>query len=231
MDDLLTTRVRLLALDTSTQLGSVALVADAELRSEISARVRSRHGETLLPLVQHALSLGGEDKTTLTHLAVGVGPGSFTGTRVGVATAKGLAIALDLPLVGVVSLEAIALGAPAEHVNVVTDAHKGEVYAACYRRTGELVVEEVAPFHAAPDEALKRLPQVAAVGSGARRYPDVFREALPAVFDLVRGGLVARLAERRFREAPSGDDRAALEPRYVRASDATLPKTPLKVSR
>ncbi|MFK7991659.1 MAG: tRNA (adenosine(37)-N6)-threonylcarbamoyltransferase complex dimerization subunit type 1 TsaB [Sandaracinaceae bacterium] len=219
----------LLALDTSTELGSVALVANAELRSEISARVRSRHGETLLPLVQQALSLGGADKAELTHLAVGLGPGSFTGTRVGVATAKGLAVALDLPLIGVVSLEAIALGAPSTRVNVVTDAHKGEVYAACYRREAGRVLEEVEPFHAAPEAAHHRLPSVPSVGSGTRRYPHAFVDTLPAVFDHVRGSMVARVARSRI-EAGETHDRAALEPLYVRASDATLPKTPLKVS-
>src|SRR5690606_3548539 len=144
---------------------------------EVGARVQARHGETLFPLLAFALEHAGLARTDVDLLAVGIGPGSFTGTRIGVATAKGLAVALDRPLVGVVSLAAIARGAPGAWIVPVVDAHKGEVYAAAYERVGPALVERIAPFHAPPAEALARVQEqvplgALACGSGLRRYPE-----------------------------------------------------------
>ncbi len=219
----------MLALDTSTNLGTVAVTADGELRAELAARVEARHGESLLALIGDALARGRVAKEQLDLIAVGVGPGSFTGTRVGVATAKGLALALARPIVGVVSLRAIAAGAPAERVAVLADAHKGEVFVAAYRRTADGLVTELAPDHLPPADAARRLserPGIARCGSGLRRYPDAFAgldgDALPPVFDAPRAALVAALGEARFTQS-GPDDLALLEPLYVRPSDAKLP--------
>lgn len=223
--------VRVLAMDTSTELGSVAVLIDGALAAEVGARVRARHGETLLPLVRGALDRAGLAVADVDLIAVGIGPGSFTGTRVGVATAKGLAVALDRPLVGVVSLAAIARGAPGAWVVPVVDAHKGEVYVAAYERVGAALEERMAPFHAPPAEAFEalraRVPREGAVlcGSGLRRYPEHVDPALtvlPPLFDSPRAAIVALEAEERFRAA-GADDRATLEPLYVRPSDAVLP--------
>lgn len=223
--------MNVLALDTSTELGSVAVLGEGELRSEISARVRARHGETLLPLIEEALRLAKMERGAISLLAVGLGPGSFTGTRVGVATAKGLAVALGAPMVGVVSLRAMARGAPGRLIVSAADAHKGEVYAALYARTAAGLEERVAPFHAPPEEALTRLgalePDAVACGSALRRYPERFAAPLSAAaldpaFDAPRGALIALEGLARF-ERQGGDDASALEPLYVRPSDAELP--------
>lgn len=228
-------RVRVLAMDTSTELGSVAVLVDGTLAVELSARVRARHGETLLPLIGAALDHAGLAREDVDLIAAGVGPGSFTGTRVGLATAKGLALALDRPLVGVVSLRAIARAAPGGWIVPVVDAHKGEVYAAVYERAGAALLERVAPFHAPPNEALASLRAVlppegaVACGSGLRRYPEAVEGALailPPLFDVPRAAVVALEAEERF-GAEGPDDRAALEPLYVRGADAVLPSTVL----
>ncbi|HJL16070.1 MAG TPA: tRNA (adenosine(37)-N6)-threonylcarbamoyltransferase complex dimerization subunit type 1 TsaB [Sandaracinaceae bacterium LLY-WYZ-13_1] len=230
----LSPRVRVLALDTSTELGSVAILVDGTLRAEIGARVRTKHGETLLPLVRRALGLAGLSEASLDLIATGLGPGSFTGTRVGVATAKGLALALGCPLVGVVSLRAIARGAPARLVAPAVDAHKGEVYVALYEQTDAGLREHLAPAHAPPAEAVARLREArpagvegwATGGSGVRRYPEALAalgaRVLPPVFDGPRAAVLAQEAIERF-EAGGPDDLAALEPLYVRPSDATLP--------
>jgi tRNA threonylcarbamoyladenosine biosynthesis protein TsaB len=151
--------VNVLGIDTSTPLGSVALVTDGVPLSEQTARVRARHGETLMPLVERALELSGISLAEVDLLAVGLGPGSFTGLRVGIATAQGLALASDLPVVGVGSLEALAfgLGSGAAPRVPLLDAHKGEVYAAAYRAGASDVLELFAPFHAPPAEAAERL--------------------------------------------------------------------------
>lgn len=216
-------------MDTSTELGSVAVVEDGELRAEVSARVRAKHGETLLPLIQQALAHASIERGAIDLLAVGIGPGSFTGTRIGVATAKGLAIALDRPLIGVVSLTAIARAAPGRWIAPVVDAHKGEVYLSVFERG----VERLAPLHAPPAEAAARARAVAGdeplvvCGSGVRRYPELADllapcAILPAIWDAPRAAVLALEAEARFRER-GPDDRAALEPLYVRPSDAKLP--------
>src|SRR4051812_2977434 len=118
-----------LALDTSTYVGSVSVTRGGELLAEWSAFVRASHGETLLPHVEQALTLAGVHLREVELLAVGIGPGSFTGVRIGVATAKGLALSLQKPLVGVTSLRTLAAGMPAGGGLLVPllDAHKGEV--------------------------------------------------------------------------------------------------------
>lgn len=234
--------MRILALDTSTPLCSVAVLAGGVVRAALDARVDAKHGEILFRLFSDALQLASLDKRDLDLLAVGLGPGSFTGTRVGVATAKGLAVALDRPLMGVVSLRAIARAAPAALIAPAVDAHKGEVYVALYERTPDGLVERLAPSHAPPTEAVELLQRarieppapepppgrypLALCGSGLRRYPDAFAplkaDLLPPLWDDPRASFIALEALERY-AAHGPDDRASLEPLYVRPSDAKLP--------
>ena len=79
--------MKTLAIDTSTNLGSVALLRDGTIAAEVAGMVRARHGETLLPHVEHVMAVAGEEIGDIDLIAVGIGPGSFTGLRVGVATA------------------------------------------------------------------------------------------------------------------------------------------------
>lgn len=227
-----------LALDTSTFIGTVAVLRDGNLLAELSASVRASHGETLLPHVERVLTLAGAKLSELDLLAVGIGPGSFTGVRIGVATAKGLALAEQKPLVGVTSLRALARGmGHGEGLAVpVLDAHKGEVYCAAYARDEQgLLSEVVAPFHALPAEAARHLRSFAPelplwlVGDGLDRYGDAFLEPLgvrvcraPRFNDVPRAACVAYEAEALFRHQ-GAPDLAELEPMYLRPSDAKLP--------
>lgn len=226
-----------LALDTSTYVGTVCVTRAGELLAEWSAFVRASHGETLLPHVERALSLAGVQLADIGLFAVGIGPGSFTGVRIGVATAKGLALAEQKPLVGVTSLRVLAAGMPAGAGVLVPmlDAHKGEVYTAAYTRdeSGELS-ECVAPFHAPPSAAAQLIAErtsgrVWLAGSGLARYGTELMEPLgaratrlPGYADVPRGACLAHEAEVAFRRhGPS--DLARLEPMYLRPSDAKLP--------
>jgi tRNA threonylcarbamoyladenosine biosynthesis protein TsaB len=232
----------ILAIDTSTDLGSVALTDAGTVLVEISASVRARHGEVLLPHVEHALGLAGRSMADLDLIAVGVGPGSFTGCRIGVATAKGLALASDTPLRGVVSLRAAAAAvrAPAL-VAPLFDAHKGEVFAALYQTESAGPQEILAPFHAVPTAVAQALREAAVgdrrvhlFGGGLRRYESDFRRDLPSAEHLARSldgpraSLIAEAGARLFeREGPSPLEE--LEPLYLRPSDAKLPAKALKV--
>lgn len=235
--------MNVLAIDTSTPVGSLAVVSEGALRAEVGAFVRAKHGEVLLPQVERVLSLAGLDFQQVGLLAVGLGPGSFTGTRIGVATAKGLALSRGTPLVGVSSLRVLARAvcAPQAVVVPMVDAHKGELYVAAFRiARGEVAEELVAPTHDSPDAAVRRVRNAigdacpVVCGDGLRRYRDVVRGAIgdhveaPPVFDVPRASLLAVEALARY-ERDGASDLATLEPIYVRPSDAKLPERALKI--
>lgn len=216
--------MRVIAIDTSTALGSVACLVDGQLRAEVDARVRARHGETVFTLLEQVLAHAGIDKAEIDLIACGLGPGSFTGTRVGLAAAKGLAVALDRPIVGVPTLRALARAAPGAKLAPAVDAHKGEVFVGVYERRGAGLVETLAPIHGTPEDVAPQLPAgVVLFGSGARKYADVLPPALPPLYDAPRASFVALEAIERF-EVEGPDDRGTLEPLYVRGADAKLPQ-------
>ncbi|MDQ3035508.1 MAG: tRNA (adenosine(37)-N6)-threonylcarbamoyltransferase complex dimerization subunit type 1 TsaB, partial [Myxococcota bacterium] len=124
--------MRVLAFDTSGDHGVVAVTTNGEVRAELHSRARSRQGESLLPAIERALAMGELTIGDIDLIAVGLGPGSFTGLRIGVATAKGLALARGTPVVGVRTSRAIARGLFGALRVPVIDAHKGEVFIAAY---------------------------------------------------------------------------------------------------
>ena len=151
-----------LAFDTATNVATSALVDDGEVLAE-----RSSRAVTLLEDVDALLRQGGAHARDLDALAVGIGPGSFTGVRIGLATARGLALALDLRGAGVSTLEALAAGAPG--ATPIVDARRSEVFA---------LVHGVATVLAPAD--LRVDSGEICVGDGAVRYRDVL-EAKGAV--------------------------------------------------
>ncbi|RDS83047.1 tRNA (adenosine(37)-N6)-threonylcarbamoyltransferase complex dimerization subunit type 1 TsaB [Dyella monticola] len=130
--------MNLLAIETATEACSVALVHGETIiaRTELAPR---RHAERVLPMADQLLAEAGIGKHALDAIAVGRGPGAFTGVRLAVSLAQGMAIALDRPVVTVSSLAALALEAPEDDAAIlaVIDARMGEIYAACYQHDGE----------------------------------------------------------------------------------------------
>jgi tRNA threonylcarbamoyladenosine biosynthesis protein TsaB len=231
--------MRVLALDTSSFVGTVAVLRDGALLAEWSASVRATHGETLLPHLARALEQAGLKASEIDLFAVGLGPGSFTGVRIGVATAKGLALAERKPLVGLSSLQVIARGMPAGELRAVAiDAHKGELYCALFTLDdGGRLHEALTPFHAPPEHAAQRLREAAGgarmwlAGDGAEKYGAAFLDGLgdvqraPAFGDVPRAACLAHEAALAF-AARGPSDLSNLEPLYVRPSDAKLPTRP-----
>jgi tRNA threonylcarbamoyladenosine biosynthesis protein TsaB len=167
----------LLALDTATPLVSVALHDGERVVVELSSEQPMKHGEHLAPLVARAMQDVGIVRQDLTAIAVGVGPGPFTGLRVGIVTARTLGFVLDIPVYGVCSLDAIALEvvettAPDTGFLVATDARRKEVYLASYDADGRRLE---GPVVTKPAEVATDAP---VAGAGPVLYPEHFTRAM-----------------------------------------------------
>jgi tRNA threonylcarbamoyladenosine biosynthesis protein TsaB len=223
--------LKLLAVDTSTRACSVAVVDQDRLACEITTGPTGTHSTHLLRLIRMALEFSEIELHGLDGLAVCVGPGSFTGLRIGVATVKGLAFAAAKPVSGVSSLEALAQPClPWPHlICAMLDARKGEVYAARYRgRDGRLEREGREVVLSIADALVGIHEACLFVGDGARRYNEAIGSKLGplALFpaagqDIIRASSVAALAQRQFVRKEI-EDLDRLVPRYVRHSDAEL---------
>jgi len=223
--------VKLLAVDTSTRACSVAVVDGDRLASEITTGPTGTHSTHLLSLIRTALSLAEMELQGLDGLAVCVGPGSFTGLRIGVSTVKGLAFAAGKPVAGVSSLEALAQPClPWPHlVCAMLDARKTEVYAARYRACDGRLEREGCEAVLSIEDALDGIHEACLfVGDGARRYrePIGLKLGSLALFptasqDIIRASSVAALAQLQFARKEI-EDLDRLAPRYVRHSDAEL---------
>lgn len=143
--------MKLLALDSSALTATVALAEDGILRCEITLNTALTHSQTLMPMVDEALSLTGWNIGEIDRFVCAHGPGSFTGLRIGIGTVKGLAMGVDKPCVGVSTLKALAYNMWGTEKTIVPimDARRGEVYAGVYRQEGDSLIQ-VAPDRALP---------------------------------------------------------------------------------
>jgi tRNA threonylcarbamoyl adenosine modification protein YeaZ len=212
----------LLAFDTATPSVTVALHDGERVVAERRSEQRMKHGEQLAPLIEQVLADAGVVRQDLTALAVGVGPGPFTGLRVGLVTARTLAYVLDLPVYGVCSLDVVALQAAlgddpvGTDFVVATDARRKEVYLARYDDRGRRLE---GPDVLRPADAATDLP---VAGEGAALYPDAFPHAHPPV--LPSAGWLAHAVAEELAELSDP------EPMYLRRPDAVAPGAPKRVS-
>jgi tRNA threonylcarbamoyladenosine biosynthesis protein TsaB len=218
--------VRILAVDTTTQRGSVAVVEQGELLGELRLLSGKDHSERLLPAIDFLLRGLGGGPAGIGGYAVALGPGSFTGIRIGISTIQGLALGEPRPCLGVSALDVLAARARgiAPAVVAMMDAWRDEVYAAVYDAEARLVA---GPFVEAPERVLLRAPAGAAyIGAGALRYRDEIlahdRDACIPERSLYLAGTLGRLAEPRL-SAGEGVPPHALRALYVRAPDAVKP--------
>lgn len=212
--------MNVLAVETSTELCSVALLRDAELFVE-EALAENRHSEMLVPMLRRVLERAHLTAGRVDAFAFGQGPGSFTGIRIACGIVQGLAFGAGRPVVPVPSLLALAEQAHEPHVVAALDARMGEAYLAAYARNGDDWDEVIAP-RLVDAAGLPRLPgrRWAATGSGFDRHAwlrEAYRESVEMRYerDLPRAGAVARIAARRFaRGAAVPAEQAA--PLYLR---------------
>lgn len=212
----------LLSFDTATPQVTAALADGDQVLAERVADRALKHGEQLAPLLEAVLADAGAVRQDVTAIAVGVGPGPFTGLRVGLMTARTLGFVLDVPVYGVCSLDVLAVeaadtgvvtgavtGAPGEGFVVATDARRKEVYLASYDDSGTRLS---GPVVARPADAATTAP---VVGEGAVLYPDSFPTAVGP--QRPSAGWLARVV---------AGERAELldpEPLYLRRPDAEAP--------
>ncbi|MBW2721484.1 MAG: tRNA (adenosine(37)-N6)-threonylcarbamoyltransferase complex dimerization subunit type 1 TsaB [Deltaproteobacteria bacterium] len=207
--------MKILAIDTSTPVGSIAIVEGALLKAQHILNISATHNQRLFD-----------------GLAVSLGPGSFTGLRIGLSVVKGLAWATGKPLAGVPTLDALAANVPLAPYPIypVLDARKGEIYTALYRMDDEQVPARLSPYMAIKPEKLVDLisEKTLLVGDALLRYGDYLTGKLgdrlhlvPPHLNVVHASSVAWLAWHKLRRGIH-EDISSCTPLYVRPSEAEL---------
>jgi tRNA threonylcarbamoyladenosine biosynthesis protein TsaB len=223
--------MKILALDTATQSCSVAIVDDGSLRAEatrVNSKTHSRHLMDLINTVCRIADLKAED---VDGFAVTIGPGSFTGLRIGISTIKGLAFSLGKPVAGVSSLDALAwqCAQSAYLICPLLDARKKEVYACRYRFKNNELKKDDTEKVASPAEAVRgiREPSIF-VGNAAQMYREKISAELGELAHFatwgqhtIRASTIAWLSMTGFYRKQI-DDVALLVPHYIRKPDAEV---------
>lgn len=218
----------ILAIDTSTNIGTVAIYDNKKgIVGEITLNVKQNHSAITMTTIDTLFNLTGIDKKEIDKIAVSIGPGSFTGIRIGVGLAKGLAYALKKPIAGINELDLLANTYSGDKkVIAMLDARKERVFSGAYRRendtfilTGEYTAEELENILNGVEE------ETVFVGDGATAYEDIIKEKLgdrslfiKKSLNISRASLLAELAENKE------DNLFTLEPYYVTKSQAEKEK-------
>ena len=223
----------ILALETATMCGSVAIVSENSCLAEFSLQIGVTHSRRLLAGIDRLLQESSMEWSAIDAVAVSLGPGSFTGLRIGLATAKGLAMAWRAELIGVGTLDGLAAqySVPQEIVVCpVLDARKNEVYCGLYRADSQGIPRLLEEYLVISPEALcDRISEpVVMLGDGAEVYGALFREkladflnTLPAHLYYPRAAAIGMLALEGWQKDEFLDPAGAV-PIYIRPSEAEL---------
>ena len=229
--------MKILAIDTSTMLGGIAIMDESLLIAESRLNVRSTHSERLVTEIEHCLKQSGIKISDIDLFAVATGPGSFTGLRIGLSTVKGFSYATGKPIVSVPTLEALAWNFPYSKYPVCTmlDARKKEVYAALFRwEEGENLIRLINETSAKPEEFARDALRVTHddkfifAGEGAALYRDKIIEVMgeKAIFASPEKTVPspANVAVLGLKKAKAGEfsEPISLTPMYIRKSEAEV---------
>jgi tRNA threonylcarbamoyladenosine biosynthesis protein TsaB len=222
-----------LAIECATDTVGLALLKGEQILADIYLGPGRHHAEVLLPALEKLLFLTGTTLEQINLLVCTTGPGSFTGVRIGVSTVKGLALATGKPIVGVSTLEALAMNAfPSSGlISPLLDARRDQVYAGLYRLGPDGFPEIVMPDRLT-DIAhwMRDLPtdEVDFVGDGALRYRNLILESRPGQWDLtgigrhrLHASAIALIGIHRYSQGRF-DDPLTFSPRYLRLSEAEV---------
>lgn len=223
--------MRILALDTATQSCSVAIVEGQSILAESTSVSAQTHTIHLMEMVQKVVVMSGLTLSEMDGFAVGRGPGSFTGLRIGISTIKALAVAAEKPVVGVSNLDALAMQAAVSSNMIcpLMDARKGEVYFSryCYEN-GNL--QKIVPAQvSALDKVLLAIDTACVfIGEGARIYQKKIIDTVgpyasfaAPIQNTIRASTIGQLSANRFKQEKT-EDVVMLTPEYIRKSDAEL---------
>ena len=223
----------LLAIDTSTDTASLALVENNEVLAELTWRCGQNHTAQLLPHLTHLLEQARLDLKSATGIIVAKGPGSFNGLRVGISTAKGIALGLGVPLVGISTLEVEAYQHAHTRLPVcpVFNAGRGEIATALYRMKGKEWLQLAAEHITTTDALCSGITtRTIFCGDYVTHLAPQLRKILkqraiipPAASRLRRAAFLAELGQQRL-QAGDHDDPATLQPLYLRRPSITKPK-------
>ncbi|MYS23705.1 tRNA threonylcarbamoyl adenosine modification protein YeaZ [Streptomyces sp. DvalAA-14] len=210
----------LLAFDTATPAVTAALHDGERVLAESTVVDARRHGELLMPAVDRVLTAAGATMPEVTGVVVGVGPGPYTGLRVGLVTAAAFGDALDVPVYGLCTLDGLAWAAGEAGLDgpfvVATDARRKEVYWARYDGPRLRITE---PAVNRPADIAEQVGDLPAVGAGAHLYPEVFADHRPDPAHQSAGALAALAAHR----LAAGESFPPALPLYLRRPDAQVP--------
>jgi tRNA threonylcarbamoyladenosine biosynthesis protein TsaB len=223
--------MRILAVDTATQSCSVAVTEHGQLLAELTIANGRTHSRHLMHLIDSVLEMAELKVEQVDGFAATIGPGSFTGLRIGISTVKGLAYAMHKPVVGISSLEALAWQCSQTPflICAVIDARKKEVYSCRYRFEKHLLMKEGREQVAPPHHFLQDISEPCVfVGNGAVLYRQMIADELGQLAHfaddnrhIIRAATIAALSVARIGQI-SAADLKSLVPRYIRKSDAEL---------
>lgn len=224
--------MRILALDSSGLVASVAILEDDNLIAEYTVNYKKTHSQTLLPMLDEIVQMTDTDLSTIDAIAIAKGPGSFTGLRIGSATVKGLGLALDKPIVGIPTVEGLAMNLYDTDAVIcpLMDARRNQVYTGIYKfQEGTLqVVRDQLPLGIEEIiEALNLLEQkVVFLGDGVPVYKDIIEQKMEVPYSFapahVNKQRAAAIGVRAFEYYKQGiySSAADFEPDYLRLSQA-----------
>jgi len=224
--------MNILAIDSSGLVASIAILSDGVLIGEYTTNYKKTHSQTLLPMLDEVVKMIDFDLQEIDAIAIAAGPGSFTGLRIGSATAKGLGLALKKPLISISTIEGLAYNL--YHTNglicPIMDARRNQVYTGIYRFHGDEMKEIISPCAISIEELIEMLKgfdeEISFIGDGIPVHQDKLNQALqgrcfyaPAHLARQRAGAIASLGEKYFEQ---GKIENAMEhkPDYLRLSQA-----------
>lgn len=223
--------VRILSLETSTMAGSIALNDEGRLIAEVMLNIEVAHSERLMSSIEWLLKASRTSINEINAFAISIGPGSFTGLRIGLSTVKALSYATEKPLIAIPTLDAFALRLPFSPYNIcpMLDARKNEIYTGLYRWRDDTIEKVITEMAIAPDDFLKQINgKTVFMGDGAKIYRELIMDVLkddalfaPAFMMSPSASTVAEIAIEKLKREEIADP-VTLTPFYIRKSEAEI---------